>query len=245
VHYKEHAWDVYRPDLIKALFDRAGVRWALVSSIPDEGTLKLERADPERVIVELRPYHGDAKIDSWNGHPDVLPYLENGLDTGAYVGIGAFHVASMTGDEFAFLGRIALLASAHDAVRHVHSGHKAVRMLLELDPGLTILWAHAGRSEPAEVVSYMMRTCERLYAETSLRASDIAPAGSISPEWRNVLIRYQDRFLIGTDTHSTARWGENEALVVEQRRWLALLPNEVALKIAHENGLRLFGLPTD
>ena len=60
---------------------------------------------------------------------------------------------------------------------------------------------------------------------------------------RAVFLWYPDRFLVGTDTWMTWRWG---AVVEEVRgvhRWLQQLPRSVAEPIAYGNAERLFGSP--
>ena len=39
IHYSQPDWQVFTPERILAILDRAGVRRALVSSTPDDGTL--------------------------------------------------------------------------------------------------------------------------------------------------------------------------------------------------------------
>ena len=75
VHYSEDAWEAYPPDEVKARMDNAGVRWALVSSSPDDGTLTLARNDPDRIVPELRPYREGAGSGDWLQHPGTIEYL--------------------------------------------------------------------------------------------------------------------------------------------------------------------------
>ncbi len=94
-------------------------------------------------------------------------------------------------------------------------------------------------ASPAEVGALLDRA-PRLVVELSLRYGDIAPGGSLAPAWRDLLVRHADRFLLGTDTWVTSRWGEYEALQRQARGWLAQLPPEVAERIAYKHGERLF-----
>ena len=59
---------------------------------------------------------------------------------------------------------------------HVHSGRAPVEMLFGFEPGLKVIWAHAGMLEPAETVEAMMATYATLYADTSFRERDILDA---------------------------------------------------------------------
>ncbi len=47
--------------------------------------------------------------------------------------------------------------------------------------------------------------------------------------------------MVGTDTWINAQWDNYEDLIVLNRRWLALLPRDIAEKIAYRNAARLFG----
>ena len=44
---------------------RAGVKRALVSSTPDDGTIKLYQRDPKRIVPILRPYRTREDIGHW------------------------------------------------------------------------------------------------------------------------------------------------------------------------------------
>ena len=65
MHYKQPAWEAYPPATVIELMDRTGVAMALVSSTPDEGTIRLWEFAPKRIVPELRPYHGDAGSSNW------------------------------------------------------------------------------------------------------------------------------------------------------------------------------------
>src|SRR4030042_2048161 len=54
-HYSQSDWSSYSPDAILALLDKTGVRWAFVSSTPDDGTLRLYEKAPDRIVPVLRP----------------------------------------------------------------------------------------------------------------------------------------------------------------------------------------------
>lgn len=58
-------WSSYSPDAILALFDKAGVRKAVVSSTPDDGTLRLYEKAPDRIVPVLRPYRTRADMGTW------------------------------------------------------------------------------------------------------------------------------------------------------------------------------------
>src|SRR5574341_341917 len=84
IHYSRDAWELHPVPEVLALLERAGVRRALVSSTPDEGTVKLFEAAPGRIVPELRPYRTREDMARWHGDPSVIPYLEQRLGTGIY-----------------------------------------------------------------------------------------------------------------------------------------------------------------
>ena len=65
---------------------------------------------------------------------------------------------------------------------------------------------------------------------------------SLCPEWRELMLKYPDRFLIGSDTWVNQRWTSYEDLMKGYRTWLGDLPPDVAARIAWGNGAALFGL---
>src|SRR5215471_1302380 len=76
IHYSAPDWSVYSPDQVVAILDRAGIRRALVSSTPDDGTLKLYDRDPKRVVPMLRPYRTRDDMSSWWRDPSIIPFIE-------------------------------------------------------------------------------------------------------------------------------------------------------------------------
>lgn len=241
VHYSDAAWPAYEPAAILNILEAAGVARALVSSTPDDGTLKLLAAAPERIVAELRPYRGAIHAGNWFQDAQGLAYLEARLAKGVYRGIGEFHLHDVAAAEAPLVAAVARLAAARGLIVHVHSDASPVRALYSAAPGLKVLWAHAGMSEGPDRVGEMLDTHANLCTELSFRAHDIAPGGVLDAAWRALFLRHRDRFLVGSDTYTTSRWGEYAALIGEHRRWLAQLPQDVARAIAYGNAVRLYG----
>src|SRR6266496_482348 len=65
IHYSKPDWSVYTLDQIVDILDKAGMRRALVSSTPDDGTLKLYDRDPKRFVPMLRPYRTRDDMGTW------------------------------------------------------------------------------------------------------------------------------------------------------------------------------------
>ena len=244
VHYSRAAWATYGPAAVFATMDAAGVRRALVSSTPDDGTLRLYRAGAGRIVPMLRPYHDDVTPSNWARSPDVLAYLEERLAIGVHRGIGEIHLYDTNAVGAAAVEWLARTAVARDLFVHVHSDAAPLRALLTIEGGLKVLWAHAGMSAPPAVIGELLAGHPRLWTEVSFRGFDIAPGGKLNAAWRDLFVRHRDRFMVGTDTYMTGRWDAYGDLVEEHRRWLAQLPRDVAEAIAWGNAARLFGAGT-
>ena len=241
MHYKEPAWQPFPVQTVIELMDKSGVAMALVSSSPDDGTIMLWEHAPDRIVPELRPYHGQAGSSNWTKAPGMLDYLQKRLAAYPHRGIGEFHIHFLDPGDRDFLKQVARLAAERQILIHIHSGAKPVQLFYEFEPGLTIIWAHAGMSEPPEVIGPMLERYPKLYADTSYREHDILGAGDIEPRWRDLIMRYPDRFMVGSDTWVNSQWESYAALIDINRRWLSKFPREVAEKIAYRNAEALFG----
>lgn len=240
VHYKEPAWTVFPPDSIIELMKKSGVTKALVSSTPDEGTRMLYRADPERIVPFLRPYHDDIGSANWL-HTDSIPaYFKERLETPIYKGLGEFHVHNPGDADSPVMQKTARLGVEQNLYLHVHSDHQAIETIFSYEPEVKILWAHAGMTDPPEVVSAMFERFENLWVDISIREYEIAPNGKLDPAWKKLFSDHPDRITIGSDTWVNAQWERYGEIIAFDRHWLAQLPPEVARKIAFENAQRLF-----
>jgi len=241
MHYNGRAWDPVPPKAVLKLMDDSGVAMALVSSTPDEGTLTLLNFAPNRIVPELRPYHGEVDSTNWTLLPDMFEYLSNRLAIHPYNGIGEFHLHEVSTEDKALLRQIAAIAIERDLLIHVHSGKAPVDLLYDMEPELRIIWAHAGMIEPAKVVEAMMSRYDSLYADTSYRESDIMNKdGIIDADWRRVIERFPDRFMVGSDTWANSQWAEYRDLIKINRKWLGQFSRSIAESVAYKNAERLF-----
>jgi hypothetical protein len=71
---------------------------------------------------------------------------------------------------------------------------------------------------------------------------DTCDGGKLCPEWRQLLLEYPDRFLVGSDTWVNQRWQAYDDLMKGYRTWLGDLPPDVARRIAWDNAASLFGV---
>jgi len=238
IHYSRLDWQVYPPERALSILAAAGVRRAIVSSTPDDGTLKLYEKAPKGVVPFLRPYRTRDDMGSWPSDPGVQAYVEERLKRGIYRGIGEFHlgVADVGAPTVV---RIAELAAERDLFLQAHVDDVTIEKLLTLYPKVRFLWAHAGMSASAPGVGRLLERFPKLWVELALR-TDVAHGGTLDPEWRVVFVKYPDRFMVGTDTWVTSRWEIVRDYHRAVQAWLAQLPRDVAEAIAWKNGERLF-----
>jgi hypothetical protein len=247
LHYSSDAWSVYDADQALAILDRSGVRVALVSSTPDEGTLKLYARAPDRIVPILRPYRNRGDVETWSNDPTIVSYLKSRLEAAPpglrYRGIGEFHLYAGQVDR-PVVAEVAQLARANDLILHAHSDERAVADLLELYPDTRVLWAHAGMSSSASTVSALLdRYPGRLWVELALRY-DVAPGGVLDPEWAALFERYPTKLMVGTDTWITPQWTRLPELKQAEQAWLRQLPPDLAERIAWRNAACMFGSDT-
>jgi hypothetical protein len=176
LHYSRNSWDEYAPDAILGLLDRAGIRRAFVSSTPDEGTVRLHQAAPDRIVPVLRPYREAGELGTWHRDPSVVGYLEARLGRGIYRGIGEFHLG---GEEArsAVVRQVAELARRHGSSTATATPRRRRSWSAWRRPAR--LWAHAG----CRPVPTWWAGCSPAipHRELALRA-DVAPGGR--PAWR-------------------------------------------------------------
>jgi len=241
MHYKQSAWPVFPPKTVIELMDRSGVAMALVSSTPDEGTIRLLEFAPKRIVPELRPYHGNANSSNWTKAPGMAEYLKTRLQKYPHQGIGEFHIHNIDKADEPLLRQVTEMARLRKIPIHIHSDIEAVELLYHLAPDITVIWAHAGMSAPADVVEKAMLKYPSLYADTSFREVDILTREeTIEPAWRKVLERFPDRFMIGTDTWVNQQWQIYEKIIAMNRVWLSQFPRKIAEQIAYRNAEKLF-----
>jgi amidohydrolase family protein len=238
LHYSRDAWDAYPVAVVFGLLDRGGIRRAFVSSSPDEGTVMLYEAAPDRIVPVLRPYRERGELGSWHRDASIPPYLEGRLRRPIYKGIGEFHLYGTEAGS-PVVRQVVELARRHKLFLHCHCDAEAIDILAGLAPDLSVLWAHAGMSSGPDVVGPLLARHPRLSVELALRSHDVASGGQLDAAWRALFLQYPDRFMVGTDTWVASRWPQVPDVQDTARAWLRQLPPDVARRIASENAERL------
>ena len=241
IHYSQDAWAQYSPERAIEIIRAAGIRRALVSSTPDTGTQRLHALAPDLVVPMLRPYRSRDDIGAWTRDPTVVAYVESSFRRGVHRGIGEFHIVS--GDAATPVIRaLVAMATREDLWLHAHADEHAIAELARSDRRAKVLWAHAGLSSTPQAVRAVLDAQPNVVAELALRG-DVMWAQDIDPAWRELFLRYPDRFLVGTDTWTPSRWEEVVSGHQRTRAWLAQLPPDVASRIASGNAERMFAVP--
>jgi amidohydrolase family protein len=236
IHYSHDTWEPVPPAEAIKVLRQAGLKKAFVSSSSDDGTQMLHKAAPDLIVPVLRPYRRRGEISTWVRDPAIVPHVEARLRANTYAGIGEFHVFGADAD-LPVMRRLVELAKERKIFLHAHSDADAVERIFRQDPDARVLWAHSGFDQPDNVRA-MLAKHKMLWADLAYR-NDYAPHGKLDPAWRQLLVAFPDRFMVGTDTPSPERW----YYVVEHARfargWLAELPADVADNIAFRNAERL------
>lgn len=240
VHYNQESWHKVSPKAILNTARELNVPWLLVGSTPNEGTWKLKDGSNPRIIRMFVPQHTVEDRDTWFDDERILSYMEQEISRGVYAGIGEFFL--FDGQvQTPIVRRMVELATNHKLVLHARSDPKAIEQLFEMGPGTRILWAHAGMFVSAEKVGEMLNRYPNLWVEISHRV-DIAPNGKLDPKWREVMLRFPNRFLLGSGTYRIEYWYQFRYIHARYREWLMELPPEPRERIAYRNGLSLFGM---
>jgi hypothetical protein len=241
MHYSRESWVAYPPEKIQALLDSLSVTSALVSSAPDEGTFRLKAVLGDRVVPMLGPYRTGSDVFTWARDGTILPYVESAYRAGQHRGFGEFHlnVGQIT---LPVVKQVIAFAQSKNLFLQAHADARAVAELLDyVGADQIVLWAHAGVTATPAQIDALLAKWPKLSVELSLR-DDVAPNGQLDPKWRDLLLKYSDRFMVGTDTWTVGgsytgneRWDAYADIVNRIRGWLMQLPDDARAAIAYKN----------
>ena len=238
---------------------RNGVRAIVANSRPNDGTRALASAREQTrkagvaVVPFVRLYRDRADYNNWFRDPTIVEMvnaeLQRSTPAGPYRGLGEFHLYDSANANGPVARQLMALAEEKDLAILAHVDDVAIDLLMANTPSKgrrsLLIWAHTGigGSSVARVDELFARY-PRLIGELSYRPGLTCGDGQLCPEWRALLLKYPDRFMIGSDTWINQRWQYYDELMKGYRAWLGGLPADVARRIAWENGAKLFGVPT-
>lgn len=237
---------------------RNGVRAIIANSRPNDGTKALAQAREQTraagvtVVPFIRLYRDRADYNNWFRDPTIADMvrseLTQGTPSGPYRGLGEFHLYDSANAQGTIARELMVLADRQNLAVLAHVDDVAIEQLMQHTPskGQTtrLIWAHTGiGGTPVARVDELMARFPRLMGELSYRPGLTCDDGQLCPDWRALILKYPDRFLIGSDTWINQRWLYYDGLMQGYRTWLGGLPPDVARSVGWDNGARLFGLP--
>jgi len=258
LHYNDEAWqgaDAPHPlSDVLARMQRNGVRAIIANSRPNEGTQALAAAREQTrsagvtVVPFIRLYRNREDYSNWFRDESIYAMVRQlhaeGTPAGPYRGIGEFHLYDSANADGPVAQKLMQYAQQYGLVVLAHVDDVAIDRLLAHAPQARLIWAHTGiGGAPVARVQALLEQYPRLMGELSYRPGLLCGDGQLCPEWRALLLRFPDRFLIGSDTWINQRWLYYDGLMQQARRWLGGLPADVARRIAWDNGADLFQLP--
>ena len=258
LHYNEEAWNGQSgphplPDVL-ARMQRNGVRAIVANSRPNDGTRALAdareqtRAAGVTVVPFIRLYRNRADYDNWFRDETIYTMVQSelarGTGAGPYKGLGEFHLYDSANANGPVARKLMQLAERNQLAVLAHVDDVAIDLLMAHAPKARLIWAHTGIGGASALrVDALMTRYPLLMGELSYRPGLTCEDGQLCPEWRALVAKYPERFLIGSDTWVNQRWLYYDDLMQGYRRWLGGLPPDLARNIAWNNGARLLGLP--
>ncbi len=256
LHYNDEAQSPHPlPDVLSRM-QRNGVRAIVANSRPNDGTLALAgspqtRAAGVTVVPFVRLYRNRADYDNWfrddSIYEMVLAELARGTPAGPFRGIGEFHLYDSANANGPVARKLMALAEEKQLAVLAHVDDVAIDLLMANTPSkgakVRLIWAHTGiGGAPVARVDQLLARYPMLMGELSYRPGLTCEGGTLCPEWRQLLLKYPGRFLIGSDTWINQRWLYYDQLMQGYRAWLGDLPADVARRVAWDNGAQLFGV---
>jgi hypothetical protein len=256
LHYNEEAQSPHPlPDVLSRM-QRNGVKAIVANSRPNDGTRSLASSPLTReagvtVVPFVRLYRNRADYDSWfrdeTIHEMVQAELARGTAAGPYRGLGEFHLYDSANANGAVARKLMALAEEKGLAVLAHVDDTAIDLLMANTPSrgqkARLIWAHTGiGGAPVARVDQLMARYPLLMGELSYRPGLTCEGGKLCPEWRQLLLKYPGRFMIGSDTWVNQRWQYYDELMKGYRVWLGDLPPVVGRRIAWDNGAALFGV---
>ncbi len=257
LHYNDEAQGPHPLSDVLSRMQRNGVRAIVANSRPNDGTKALASASAQTraagvtVLPFIRLYRNRADYDGWFADESiyemVLAEFARGTAAGPYRGIGEFHLYDSANAKAPVAQKLMRFAEANRLAVLAHVDDVAIDLLMantqSLGQALRLIWAHTGiGGAPVARVDELLTRYPLLMGELSYRPGLTCDGGKLCPEWRALLLKHPDRFMIGSDTWINARWQYYDELMAGYRAWLGELPPDVASEIAWDNGAALFGL---
>lgn len=265
MHYKWSQKEVTSPEQAIAALAEQNIAHSVVIGKPAENALLLKRLAPDKVIPIFSPYRDSQDWYRWQRNEQVLVDATKALESGEYQGVGELHIIgggfARKLDTATVLNGLLELVVKHDVPIMIHTEFSRPNYMLAIcqrHPQSKIIWAHAGAVLRPEHVDEVMQKCPNVWSGMAARDpwryennQHTDENGKLLPEWKALLLKYPERFLVGSDTvwpvEQLDSWDEPDTGWQQlgrfwdfHRSWLAQLPPGVAQKIQRENAMKLF-----
>jgi hypothetical protein len=256
LHYNDEAQSPHPLADVLARMQRNSVKAIIANSRPNEGTKALAASPKTReagvtVVPFVRLYRNRADYDNWfrdeSIYEMVQSELSRGTAAGPFRGLGEFHLYDSGNANGPVARKLMALAEEKKLAVLAHVDDAAIDLLMASTPSkgrsVRLIWAHTGiGGTPPSRVDELMARYPLLMGELSYRPGLTCEGGRLCPDWRELLLKYPTRFMIGSDTWVNQRWLHYDDLMKGYRTWLGDLPPEAARRIGWENGATLFGI---
>jgi predicted TIM-barrel fold metal-dependent hydrolase len=239
LHYSAADAREYSPQEIIDRLQRNGIRYAVVTGTPSSHTETLYRHAPERIVPLLGVYRSENDKISWVNDAALPAHVDAELERGDWRGIGELHIFARDRHS-PVLRRIVELASQRQLPLLLHADPTVIDTVYDIAPEQQVIWAHAGTFPYPDLIADYLQRYPALSIDLSMRDERIAPNGQINDAWYELFVSYPDRFMVGVDSYSLSRWHDFDGAVTAIRNWLALLPDDVATRLAYVNAATLF-----
>ena len=254
LHYNAEAQSPHPLTDVLDRMQRNGVKAIIANSRPNDGTQALA-SSPQTlqagvtVVPFVRLYRNRADYDNWfrdeSIYEMVQAELARGTAAGPFRGLGEFHLYDSGNANGPVARKLMALAEEKNLAVLAHVDDVAIDLLMDGTPSkgqkVRLIWAHTGiGGAPVARVDQLLARYPLLMGELSYRPGLTCEGGKLCPEWRALLLKYPNRFMIGSDTWVNQRWQYYDELMKGYRAWLGDLPADAARKIAWDNGASLF-----
>jgi len=256
LHYNAEAQSPHPLADVLDRMQRNGVKAIIANSRPNDGTQALASSPQTRqagvtVVPFVRLYRNRADYDNWFSDESIYDMVQaelaRGTAAGPFRGLGEFHLYDSGNANGPVARKLMALAEEKNLAVLAHVDDVAIDLLMDGTPSkgqkVRLIWAHTGiGGAPAARVNQLLARYPLLMGELSYRPGLTCEGGKLCPEWRALLLKYPNRFMIGSDTWVNQRWQYYDELMKGYRAWLGELPADVARKIAWDNGASLFAV---
>lgn len=269
LHYKWNQAEVTSPERAVQALRENGVVLAVVTGTPAGRALELHALAPDLVVPIYGIYRGGQDWYGWQVRKELIEEVRAALASGPYRGIGEVHLIggfALRWQRSDVLKGLLAVAAEFDVPLLIHTEFSRAEPTLsicEANSKNRLVLAHAGAALPPGEVERVLRACPNVWMDLSARdpwrfvsfpIND--EEGRLLPAWEALVLRWPDRFLIGSDAvwpveqldgwdQADTGWERIGDFLGFHRRWASFLPRDVRRKVLLKNAEQVFRKPLD